>query len=183
MKTIDKIYNYKLEAKKSKFYAFLSPYNLFEKTLYELKQKHPKARHFVVAFRYLNEYGQVVEGSSDDGEPKGSAGRPCLKVLQGHNLINVGVVVVRYFGGILLGVGGLARAYGDSVNMVVANSDILLYEELLEEFLEIDYNLSSKCEYLCKKYGIKIIDREFLDGIRYKIQGNKEKLALLRSEM
>ena len=143
-----------LEVKQSKFIAHLVPYDKYQTTLTYLKNKHPKARHFVTAFRYLNEYNQIVEGSSDDGEPKGSSGKPALKVLQGHSLINVGVIVVRYFGGTLLGVGGLVRAYGDSVNLAIANNEIVLYEELLQEVIEVDYSLSSKCEYLFKKYNI-----------------------------
>jgi uncharacterized YigZ family protein len=169
-----------VEEKKSKFYAFLVPYNQFEEKLNYLKSIHIKARHFVTAFRYLNENNQIIEGSSDDGEPKGSSGKPCLKVLQGHELINVGVIVVRYFGGTLLGVGGLVRAYGDSVNLAVANANIIFYEELLEEIIEVDYNQSSKCEYLFKKYNIKVIDRNFLDGIRYYIQGTKTNLDKIR---
>ena len=148
MNTTNKISAYTLEEKKSKFHSFLVPYSQFEEKLEELKKSHPKARHFVTAFRYLNEYGQIVEGSSDDGEPKGSSGKPSLKVLQGHNLINVAVIVVRFFGGTLLGVGGLVRAYGDSVNLAIANAEIELYEDLLEEFIEVDYQLSSRCEYL-----------------------------------
>ena len=172
-----------IEEKKSKFYAFLVPYEKFEKKLEYLKSIHPKARHFVTAFRYLNEYNQIVEGSSDDGEPKGSSGKPSLKVLQGHNLINVGVIVVRYFGGTLLGVGGLVRAYGDSVNLAIANNEIVLYEELLQEVIEVDYSLSSKCEYLFKKYNIKVIERNFLDGVRYLICGNMENLNKVRNNL
>ena len=127
------------------------PYKDFEKELKELKANHPKARHFVTAFRYLNEYSQIVEGSSDDGEPKGTSGKPTLKVLQGHNLINVAIITVRYFGGTLLGAGGLVRAYSDSANLAVANADIVLFEELIEEFINVDYENSSKCEYLFKK--------------------------------
>jgi len=183
MKTIKQQSNYLLEEKKSKFIAYLLPYGDFETTLQTLKTTHPKARHFVTAFRYLNEYNQIIEGSSDDGEPKGSSGKPILKVLQGHDLINVGVIVVRYFGGTLLGVGGLVRAYSDSVNLAIGCADVVLYENLLEEFIEVDYSLSSRCEYLFKKYDIKVIDRNFLDGMRYKIRGNKENLDKLRKEL
>ena len=121
MNTINKISAYTLEEKKSKFHSFLVPYSQFEEKLEELKKSHPKARHFVTAFRYLNEYGQIVEGSSDDGEPKGTSGKPTLKVLQGHNLVNVAIITVRYFGGTLLGTGGLVRAYSDVANLAVAN--------------------------------------------------------------
>jgi uncharacterized YigZ family protein len=180
MKTINSISAYTLEVKKSKFHSFLIPFSEFETKLNELKNLHPKARHFVTAFRYYNEYNQIVEGSSDDGEPKGTSGRPTLKVLQGHDLINVAIITIRYFGGTLLGAGGLVRAYSDSANMAVANANLIEFEELIEENINVDYELASKCEYLFKKYNITVIDRNFLDGITYKIQGNKQNLKELR---
>jgi len=183
MKTINKISAYTLEVKKSKFHSFLIPYSNFENKLNELKKNHPKARHFVTAFRYLNEYDQIVEGSSDDGEPKGTSGKPTLKVLQGNDLINVAIITVRYFGGTLLGAGGLVRAYSDSANMSVANAELIMYEDLLEEIINVNYEQSSKCEYLFKKYNIKVIDRNFLDGIQYHIQGNKQNLEQLKKEI
>jgi len=177
---INKTYQSFLEVKKSKFYSFLLPYKDFNETLNNLKNTHPKARHFITAFRYLNEYNQIVEGSNDDGEPKGTSGKPTLKVLQGHNLINTAIITVRYFGGTLLGAGGLVRAYSDSANLTIVNANLLLYEELLEEIINVDYEQSSKCEYLFKKYKIKVIERNFLDGISYKIRGNKENLNSLK---
>jgi uncharacterized YigZ family protein len=183
MNTTNKISAYTLEEKKSKFHSFLVPYSQFEEKLEELKKSHPKARHFVTAFRYLNEYSQIVEGSSDDGEPKGTSGKPTLKVLQGHNLVNVAIITVRYFGGTLLGTGGLVRAYSDSANLAVANGEIILYEKLIEEVIEVNYEQSSKMEYLFKKFNIEVIERDFSDGIRYKIRGNKDNLLKIRNEI
>ncbi|NPA55801.1 MAG: YigZ family protein [Epsilonproteobacteria bacterium] len=172
-----------IEVKKSKFHSFLVPYESFATKLQQLKSAHPKARHFVTAFRYLNEYKQIVEGSSDDGEPKGTSGKPTLKVLQGHDLINVGIITVRYFGGTLLGAGGLVRAYSDSANLAVANATLIPYEELVEEIMTLSYEQISRCEYLANKYNIEIIDRAFDDGIRYVLRGSKPNLDLLRSEL
>ena len=67
------------------------------------------------ATRHLNEFKQILESFDDDGEPKGSSGMPSLNVLRGENLIDIGVIVVRYFGGTLLGVGGLVRAYTNAI--------------------------------------------------------------------
>ena len=67
---------YTFEEKKSKFIAHLFPYNQFNTIMEELKKEHPKGRHFVYAYRHLNEFDQVVENSSDDGEPKGTSGKP-----------------------------------------------------------------------------------------------------------
>jgi len=89
----------KIEVKKSTFTSFLLPYPLFENYHDTLKQAHPKASHIIWAFRYINEHGQIVEGGSDDGEPKGVAAAPSLNVLRGQELINTALLTVRYFGG------------------------------------------------------------------------------------
>ena len=114
-----------LVEKQSKFIAHIMPYSRYDEVLESLKAEHPKARHFVTAFRYINEFDQVVEGSSDDGEPRGTSGKPTLAVLQGNTLINAAIITVRYFGGTKLGTGGLVRAYSDATNMAIDAS--LLY--------------------------------------------------------
>ncbi len=116
MKSLIQSCETKIEVKKSVFIAHLCEFGEFKALLSRLKAKHSKARHFVWAFRHLNELGQVVEDKSDEREPKGSAGLPCLNVLRGGTLINAAVVVVRYFGGIKLGTGGLVRAYSGVAN-------------------------------------------------------------------
>lgn len=115
MKTIEKEISAAQEIKKSSFIAYLAPLASFEALRARLRRQHPKARHIVWAYRALNEPGQIVENSSDDGEPKSTAGAPCLNALRGAELINAAVLVVRYFGGIKLGAGGLVRAYTDTV--------------------------------------------------------------------
>lgn len=127
------------EVKQSKFIAHFIPYNLYEETLRKLKEEHLKARHFVTAFRYLNEYEQIVEHSSDDGEPKGTSGKPSLMVLQGQGIINGAVIIVRYFGGTKLGTGGLVRAYSESVNLVLEDLAFIEYKKELFAEIEIEY--------------------------------------------
>ncbi|QCT94430.1 YigZ family protein [Caminibacter mediatlanticus TB-2] len=181
MKTIDKIYAASLEVKKSKFHSFLIPFSSFEETLNDLKKRHPKANHFVTAFRYLNKENQIVEGSSDDGEPRGSSGRPTLKVLQGHNLINVGIITIRYFGGILLGVGGLVRAYSDVANLVISKADLIDYSPVFEYSFEVDYNKTREVEYFIKKNEIFVVDRKFSgEGIEYILRDSIEKINLIK---
>ena len=77
----------------------------------------------------------------------------------------------------------MVRAYSDSANLALSNANITLFEELLEEFINVDYEKSSKCEYLFKKYNIEVLERNFLDGISYKIRGNKQNLEKLRNEI
>ena len=136
------------EEKKSKFIAHLVPFKQFEPLMEKLRQEHPKARHFVYAYRYLNEYNQIVENSSDDGEPRGTSGKPSLNVLAGNELINTAVIIIRYFGGIKLGTGGLVRAYSDAVNLVINSSELIKYEDKQKAFLSLDYSRLSKIEYL-----------------------------------
>ncbi len=184
MKTINQTFTSSLEVKKSKFLSFLTPFNEFQNLLDELKKAHPKARHFVTAFRYLNEQNQIVEGSSDDGEPRGSSGRPSLKVLEGNDLINVGVITVRYFGGILLGVGGLVKAYSDAVNLAIKNGDLIDFSFVFEYDFCVDYNKTREIEYLINKYNILVVDRAFgIEGIEYKIRDSVEKINLIKERL
>ncbi|MEJ2372826.1 MAG: YigZ family protein, partial [Sulfurimonas sp.] len=145
--------------KQSKFIAHLIPYELYEITLEQLKQEHPKARHFVTAFRYLNQYDQIVEHSSDDGEPKGTSGKPSLMVLQGQELINTAVVIVRYFGGTKLGTGGLVRAYSDAVNQVIGEAELVEYEKEFRQKISINYADVRLVEYECESLGVQIVEK------------------------
>jgi uncharacterized YigZ family protein len=184
MKTVKKLSAASIEVKNSKFHSFLLPFSDFEEKLKELKKIHIKANHFVTAYRYLNENNQIVEGSSDDGEPRGSAGKPTLKVLQGEALINIGIVTIRYFGGILLGVGGLVRAYGDVAKEAIKNAQILEYKDIFEYTFDVDYNKTREIEYLIKKYDIFVIDRAFgIEGIEYTIRDDLEKINLLKEKL
>ncbi len=181
MKTVNSISAATLEVKKSKFHSFLVPFYSFEEKLEELKKVHPKANHYVTAFRYLNEHNQIVEGSSDDGEPRGSSGRPTLKVLQGNDLINVGIITVRYFGGILLGVGGLVKAYSDVANLAIKNAKLLEYKDIFEYSFSVDYEKSRVIEYILKQNDILVINREFgIEGIEYTIRDDIEKINLIK---
>lgn len=109
-----------IEVKKSKFIAHIFEAKQLAKRREELWQAHPKAAHIVWATRHLNEFLQVVENSSDDGEPKGSSGVSVLNALRGGEFVDAAVAVVRYFGGVKLGVGGLVRAYSAAANEVIA---------------------------------------------------------------
>ena len=165
-----------LEVKQSKFIAHLIPYNLYEVALQELKNEHPKARHFVTAYRYLNEFNQVVEHSSDDGEPKGTSGKPSLMVLQGQDLINTAVIIVRYFGGTKLGTGGLVRAYSDAVNLVIESAELLEYKQEVTETIEMEYSDSRFIDYECEAFGITITEKIFEQKVVYTIKAPKESM-------
>jgi uncharacterized YigZ family protein len=165
-----------LEVKQSKFIAHLIPYDRYQSTLTLLKEEHPKARHFVTAFRYLNEYEQIVEHSSDDGEPKGTSGKPSLMVLQGQELINSAVIIVRYFGGTKLGTGGLVRAYSDAVNLVIEKSELYEYKKELYKSIEIEYSDVRFIDYECDVFKIDIVEKNFDSTIVYKIKADEESM-------
>ncbi len=150
-----------LVEKQSKFIAHLMPYHMYGEILESLKAQHPKARHFVTAFRYINEFDQVVEGSSDDGEPRGTSGKPTLAVLKGNELINAAVITVRYFGGTKLGTGGLVRAYSDATNLVIDSADLLPYQKENVIVVSCAYTDIGKVGYILENLGIKIIEKEF----------------------
>ncbi|MEA3521530.1 MAG: YigZ family protein [Campylobacterota bacterium] len=161
MVTIAQHYENMLVIKQSKFIAHLVPFYMYKTLLEELKLKHPKARHFVTAFRYLNELDQIVEGSSDDGEPRGTSGKPTLAVLQGNELINIAVITVRYFGGTKLGTGGLVRAYGDATNLVVENAELSEYKKEFTEQFTCKYSVLQLVEYELEQCGITRVEKSF----------------------
>ena len=171
------------EEKKSKFIAFLTSYDEFDSLMKRLKLEHSKARHFVYAYRYLNEFDQVVENCSDDGEPKGTSGKPSLNVLGGNELINSAVIIVRYFGGVKLGTGGLVRAYSDAVNLVIKNSNLEKYEKLQRLYLTLEYTLFSKVEYILTNNSIKIINKEFANEVILTLSLTKEQEESLKKEI
>jgi uncharacterized YigZ family protein len=161
LKFVQKEFSCSIEEKKSKFMAFLMPYEIFDEVMIRLRKEHPKAVHFVYAYRYLNEFDQIVENSSDDGEPKGTSGKPSLAVLSGAEIINSAVIIVRYFGGVKLGTGGLVRAYGDSVNEAIKIATFKEYKKLFSKTLECEYSELSQLEYLLNQEDINIKSKDF----------------------
>lgn len=108
-----------IEIKRSQFITWIARADddaAARELIAQARAEYPDARHHCSAFIYEVEGANRVERSSDDGEPSGTAGRPMLDVLVGSGITNVAAVVIRYFGGVKLGTGGLVRAYGDSVS-------------------------------------------------------------------
>lgn len=180
MKTIARPAFAETEEKKSRFLAELVFHDDLAKRIDELRTLHPKANHHVNAYRYLNDEGQLIEHGKDDGEPSGTSGIPCLKVLQGRDLINVAVIVTRYFGGTKLGTGGLVRAYSGAANAVCDVAEIIEYVPQGETELFAGFSDAGTLEQACAEDGITILDRQFdTDGTRIKITGPRERLAEL----
>ena len=184
MQTVREASVAKYEVKRSKFITHLVPIEAFDGLQNRLKEENPKANHVVYALRYLNEFDQMVENSSDDGEPKGAGGVPSLNVLRGEEMVNVAILTVRYFGGIKLGVGGMARAYASAVKEVISQANIIKYEKELSYAFDSSYSDVQKREYLLKKLEITKVEREFLgDRVAWVIIANEKKLNKFKEEI
>lgn len=168
--------------KKSKFIAnlfYIENIEEAEKIIKETRKKYFDARHNCIAYRVIED-GQIIERFSDDGEPSGTAGAPMLNILQKNGYVNVLVVVTRYFGGILLGTGGLVRAYSDSLTLAIEKS--IKIEKRLGNQLEVivDYSELDNFKYYCRNNKINIIESTFEEKIICKIEmenDKKEKLV------
>lgn len=183
MQTIEKSYTYTTEVNRSKFIAYLVPISEYDGLQERLKQENPKANHVVYALRYLNEYEQVVENFSDDNEPKGCAGVPSLNVLRGEDMINCAVLIVRYFGGIKLGTGGMARAYADAVKNVLNEAILVPYEKQIDYAFETSYSTVDKTLYQLSQYGITEYERDFgVDGVKWMITGSRESIENFKNQ-
>lgn len=163
--------------KKSKFIANLikvSSKEQAEQEIKKIRKKHFDARHHCISYRIL-ENEKIEERFSDDGEPSGTAGGPMLNILQKNNLINVLIVVTRYFGGILLGTGGLVRAYSDSLLKAIEESEVLEFTIGIECEVKLEYNQFEKFKYYCKNNDIQIKDTSYTEEIVCKIEMEEDK--------
>lgn len=155
-----------LVEKKSRFIATTRPVKSEEEAIAfieEMKKKYWDARHNCSAY-VIGDRGQV-QRCSDDGEPSQTAGRPMLDVLLGEEVRDICVVVTRYFGGTLLGTGGLVRAYSGSVQEGLKNSVIV--EKQLGNRIRIttDYNGIGKIQYIAGQMGLTILDTAYTDQV------------------
>ena len=165
--TINENVQAEIVEKKSKFIAnlfYVESVKEAENIIKETRKKYYDARHNCFAYRIMEE-NKVMEKFSDDGEPSGTAGAPMLNILQKNNLVNVLIIVTRYFGGILLGTGGLLRAYSDSLLSAIDNAKLLkmcLGDELQAT---VDYSEFENFKYYCKINEISIVDCKYLENI------------------
>jgi uncharacterized YigZ family protein len=181
MQTIETSFNFTTEINRSKFITYLVPITEFDGLQEKLKKANPKANHVVYALRYLNEFDQVVENSSDDGEPKGCAGVPALNVLRGEELINCAVLIVRYFGGIKLGTGGMARAYAQAVKDVLDIAKLKAYKKQVSYTFETSYSEVDITLYRLKQLELTHYEREFgIDKVVWVLKGSQEKIELFK---
>lgn len=153
--------------KKSRFIATVKPVETEEEAvafINEMKKKYWDARHNCSAF--VLGANQELTRCSDDGEPAQTAGRPMLDVLLKEGITNVAVVVTRYFGGVLLGTGGLVRAYQKAVQEGLAASQIIEKRNGFLLYINTDYNGLGKLQYLFAQKEIAIMENEYAADVR-----------------
>ena len=165
MKTILENFFFQIEIEKSKFLGYAIAINNEEDAKNEInriKKEHPKATHHCYAYVLKDK-----QKSNDDGEPAGTAGIPILEIIKQFDLENVLIVVVRYFGGIKLGAGGLVRAYVRSAKEVLLVSKIHEIKTLPTYNLIFDYNYISSMENFIAKNQLKILEKEYELKVTY----------------
>ena len=153
--------------KKSRFIADVFPVTTEEEALSVLekvKKQYWDARHHCWAYVIGRE--QVQERCSDDGEPSGTAGKPILEVIRGQELHDVLIVVTRYFGGTLLGTGGLVRAYTLAAQEGLALSNIITRIDGVKLQIETDYTGLVKIQYLLGQRGISVFESEYTEKVQ-----------------
>lgn len=172
------------EEKKSRFIATLRKCESEQEAaafIDEMKKKYWDARHNCSAY-VIGSRGELTR-CSDDGEPGGTAGRPMLEVLTGEGLRDVAAVVTRYFGGVLLGTGGLVRAYTQAVKTGLNNCRIGTMRAGYEVEVTTDYNGIGRILYLLGNAGIEPVSGDYAEKVILRIQVPLEDLEHLRGEM
>ena len=148
-----------------------------EPAMQKIREDYPNARHYVYAYRLHDGF---IEKASDDGEPQGTGGRPVLDILQHRNVWNVLLVVVRYFGGILLGTGGLSRAYGGTARQIILETELkklILYEVYA---LRVPYEWFEQLKYQFNQHNWVINKEEFSEVIKFLVHVPEQETELFK---
>jgi len=188
MHCVETVFTLQDTIKKSRFIGIILPCHTEDEAiqhLNQLQQQYPDASHLVFAYRIKTEKG-IVTRFHDAGEPSGTAGKPVFQHLAGKDLINTLCVVVRYFGGVKLGAGGLTRAYGNSAKKVIEACPVSLYIEYANVSVTLEYKQMQNFEYHLKKLDGIIIKQEFSDNINLLIripENNSKTLIELKARV
>jgi len=159
--TLKRAVTTRLEIKKSEFISYAYPVISREQAMFhveQLREQYPDARHFCWAYIIGDPDNTTSAGFDDDGEPSGTAGRPILNVLQHKSIGNVIIIVVRYFGGIKLGAGGLTRAYAGSAQAAVDEMVLNPYVPMTQIRILAEFATEAQCRYIIESLGGHIDD-------------------------
>ncbi len=180
IKTISENASAELVIKKSKFIANIIPiHNEDEAKKYieKISKKYYDAKHNCYAYRL--EENMILERFSDNGEPNGTAGSPILELLKKQDINNILVVVTRYFGGVLLGTGGLIRAYTDVTKKALEKVKIVFGEKVVRYNVEVKYDKLKDVIYSCKKLEINVTNIDYKVNIMLTLESNEKKMEQL----
>lgn len=172
------------EEKKSEFIGYAKRVESEEEAkefVNEIKSIHKQARHNCWAYVIGQNYG--IQRYSDDGEPQGTAGIPILEVMKKQGITDCAIVVTRYFGGILLGAGGLTRAYTKGASIALKDGGVVEKVEGVKVSIEIDYDLIGKIQYLCGQNNWHIEDSEYTDRVIVHIYAEKIVVPVIEKEV
>ena len=167
--------------KKSKFMAnlyYIESIEEAERLIKQVSKTYFDARHHCYAFRVMTQNG-VVNRFSDDGEPSGTAGGPMLNILTSQNLANVLVIVTRYFGGILLGTGGLVKAYSAATLEALKKANMVQKDLGKEVRVEVGYSDLEKLKYYLKQNNMNITNMEYEENVSVMVQMTQEKYEIM----
>lgn len=165
-KTVRRAGDKEIVIKKSRFIGHVMPVESEEEAvsfIEEIKKRHWNATHNCSA--YMIGERDEIQKQSDDGEPSGTAGKPILEVIRNQGLKNVAIVVTRYFGGIMLGAGGLIRAYTDGAVAAIEAGESITRVLHREVFVELDYTWLGKAENELRNRGIRTGETGFADKV------------------
>jgi len=164
------------EEKRSRFLSFVFPVSAEEDAvgiLNDLRKKYWDAKHHCYA--YIIDSESIIQRFSDDGEPSGTAGVPILEAIRKKALNNVLVVVVRYFGGILLGASGLVRAYGKAASLGLEDAGVVTRKMCHQAHLRIGYHLHGKVQNIAALNNFTITDTKYMDVVEIEMLIEPEK--------
>ncbi len=184
--TLKKPVTARLEIKKSEFIAYAYPVATREQAMFhveQLREKYPDARHWCWAYVIGDPDNTTSAGFDDDGEPSGTAGRPILNVLQHKSIGNIIIIVVRYFGGIKLGAGGLTRAYAGSAQAAVDQMVLLPFVPMAQVQILADFAHESQCRYVVEHLNGSINEVTYSKQVTLTVTIAKAAIENLKTEL
>lgn len=184
--TLQRAVNARLEIKKSEFIAYAYPVTSREQAMFhveQLREQYADARHHCWAYIIGDPNNTTSAGFDDDGEPNGTAGRPILNVLQHKAIGNIIIIVVRYFGGIKLGAGGLTRAYAGSAQAAVDEMTLSPYVPMIQIQIQAEFATEAQCRYVVDSLNGSIDDVTYSKQVLLTVTLAERDIETLKTEL
>jgi uncharacterized YigZ family protein len=173
------------EVKRNRFIGIVSQLtdtDDIKSILKKVRSAHPKARHICHAY-IVNTNGKLSQGSSDDGEPQGTAGRPMLQILEYSNLIDVLAIVIRYSSGVKLGAAGLIRTYSKVVKDSIDLAQLIPLTKLVNLLLSFEYSLENDVRNVLRKNDVSLMKEDYTMGVSFVVEVDEESLNSLKETL